>query len=149
MSAFFLGRALLGLGALLYLGLGVWFLIWPEGLSAVGLSADTPAARTELRATYGGLELGLFAFLAWCAVGGRERIRVGLVALALSTLGFALGRVTGLVLDRPSEPIFLTLVAVEVVTTLAAGAAAWRLSCDEASETEAQATGGAEVSGSA
>ena len=121
------GRVVLGLGALLYLSLGVWFLIWPEALSLVGVSADNPAARTELRATYGGLELGLFAFLAWCACGGRERVRVGLVGLGLSTLGFAFGRVTGLVLDRPSEPIFLTLVGVEVLSTFAAFAVAWKL----------------------
>jgi len=121
------GRVVLGLGALLYLSLGVWFLIWPEALSLVGLSAESPAARTELRATYGGLELGLCAFLAWCAAGSPERARIGLVALGLSTLGFACGRVTGLVLDRPPEPIFLTLVAVEVVSTLAAFACAWRL----------------------
>tara|TARA_R110002072_G_scaffold114709_2_gene244839 strand:+ start:839 stop:1261 length:423 start_codon:yes stop_codon:yes gene_type:complete len=121
------GRVVLGLGALLYLTLGVWFLIWPEALSLVGLSADNPAARTELRATYGGLELGLFAFLTWCACGGRERVRVGLVGLGLSTFGFAIGRVTGLVLDRPPEPIFPLLVGVEVLSTLAAWAVAWKL----------------------
>lgn len=127
MSATLIGRGVLGLGALLYLTLGVWLLIWPEGLGVVGLSAETPAARTELRATYGGLELGLFAFLAWCACGGRERLRVGLVGLGLSTLGFAFGRVIGIVWDQPPEPIFRTLVGVEVVSTVAAGFAAWRL----------------------
>lgn len=127
MNATLIGRGVLGLGALLYLTLGVWLLIWPEGLGVVGLSAETPAARTELRATYGGLELGLFAFLAWCACGGRERLRVGLVGLGLSTLGFAFGRVIGIVWDQPPEPIFRTLVGVEVVSTLAAGFAAWRL----------------------
>jgi len=136
MKSYLSGRVVLGLGALLYLSLGVWFLISPEALSLVGLSADNPAARTELRATYGGLELGLFVFLAWCAVGGRERVRIGLVGLGLSTLGFAVGRVTGLILDQPSEPIFATLVGVEVVSTIAAFGVAWQLGRATPSEEE-------------
>lgn len=121
------GRVLLALGALLYLGLGVWFLFWPEGTSAVGLSAESAAARTELRATYGGLELGLCAFLAWCAVGGRERLRTGLAGLGLTSIGFAIGRTGGLIVDRPAELIFPLLVGLEVATAAACALTIWKL----------------------
>lgn len=107
-------RLVLGLGALLFLGLGSWFLIAPQALALVGLGADSPAARTELRATYGGFEVGVGLFLAWCAAGDLLRLRTGLVACACALGGFGAGRLVGLVVDRPPQPVFLVLLAAEL-----------------------------------
>jgi hypothetical protein len=110
-------RLVLSLGALAYLGLGLWLSFKPEGLQAVGVQADSAAARTELRATYGGLELGLGLFLAWCLCGDPARLKAGLLATALTVGGFGCVRALGIVLDRPPQRIFLVLLGVEVVMT--------------------------------
>ncbi len=122
-----LARGVLGACALVYLALGAWLLARPQGLAAVGVDASTPPARTELRATYGGLELGLGLFLAWCLLGDVGRLRAGLWAAALTIGGFGAGRLVGLVVDRPPERVFLALLAVEVLGVVAAAAALARL----------------------
>ena len=117
-------RGVLGIDALAFLALGLWLFAQPEGLSAVGLAADNPAARIELRATYGGVELGLGAFLAWTAWGPRSRLRVGLVASVLTLGGFGAGRALGMLADWPPPGVFWGLLAVEILC-VAAGIAAW------------------------
>lgn len=117
-------RTVLALAALGFLALGLWFLISPEAVNVTGVAVDSPAARTEVRATYGGLELGLGLFFGWCLLDP-ARTRAGLVATALTVGGFGAGRTLGLVVDRPPEPIFLTLLAVESLTVALACAALW------------------------
>ena len=61
-----LTRVTLWLAAALFLAFGLAILIQPELLSGMGLPVQ-PVWRTELRAFYGGLEIGLAAFLILCA----------------------------------------------------------------------------------
>ncbi len=59
-----LARAILALHALTFLGLGIAFLAAPTEMAAiVDLEATTPLARNDIRAVYGGLELGIGALL--------------------------------------------------------------------------------------
>ena len=66
------GRMVLGMSAVGWLGFGVWLYANPLNLVEVGLTADTGLGRTEVRAFYGGFEIGIAAFLLWCALR-RER----------------------------------------------------------------------------
>ena len=76
-------------------------------------------ARTDVRATYGGLELGFGILLVLCALR-REWIRPGLWALALSTGGFAIGRLTGLLVEGTINNFMLVFLVIEIVVTLLA-----------------------------
>ena len=117
-------RILILLSAAAFAGFGVWFLAAPSALedfASIGLS--DPAARAEIRAMYGGLELGLAAFFRWCALS-EQRYEAGLTASALAFLGLAIARLAGMALDSAFTAMHLSVFAVEV---LASGLALWGL----------------------
>lgn len=99
---------------LAWAGFGVSLYAFPDRLDGVGLIADTALGRTEVRAFYGGLELGIAAFLAWC-LAVPSRTRVGLVAAAL-TVGFTgLGRLSGIALEGfESSSLMWTFACIEL-----------------------------------
>lgn len=77
-----LARGVLMLGALVFAGIGLGCVLFPaELLSAVDVTLHSAVARTEIRAFYGGLELGVAVFLGICAVRG-DWVPLGLTALA-------------------------------------------------------------------
>jgi hypothetical protein len=113
-------RAFLFLIALTFLGFGTWGLLQPESLaSAVGWTLEGANARVEVRAFYGGLELGIGIFLCGCALR-RARVDLGLWAVAWMTGGAGLARGAGLLLDGREGWVMPGFVAVEL---LAAGLA--------------------------
>jgi len=73
-------------------------------------------ARTDVRATYGGLELGLGIFLILCTIR-RDWTRPGLWALALATGGFATGRIAGLLVEMTISPLLLAFLLIELGVT--------------------------------
>jgi hypothetical protein len=91
-------RAVLVLSVLAWAGFGAMLLVWPERLAGVGLEVATPLARVEVRGFYGGLELGLAVFFAWCAMSV-HRFRPGLVLCGLALGGTAAGRLVGIALE--------------------------------------------------
>jgi hypothetical protein len=92
-------RLLLALIALSYLGFGFVFLFNPNEMAAIlGLGLGVDGARTDFRAMYGGLEIGIGAFLLICALR-REFARVGLFAGACALMAMATSRSVGLLLD--------------------------------------------------
>jgi hypothetical protein len=59
----------LALCALGFLGFGLWLLVDPAAaLAKIGINAGSAVGLVELRAFYGGMELGLGLFLGWCAL---------------------------------------------------------------------------------
>ena len=75
------GRILLWSLGLMLVGFGLAYLLSPVSMAALtGVSASTPAATTDIRATYGGYQLGVGAFLLWSALAP-DRIPSGLLAL--------------------------------------------------------------------
>ena len=113
-----LAKILLLGSAIIFVLVGTAFLFAPRQYAAVlEISAVTPLARTDLRATYGGLELGVGIFLLLCLVR-RSWIGPGLSALALATGGFATGRLIGFALERTLNPLMLGFLFIEIVVTV-------------------------------
>lgn len=94
-----IARLILALNSLGFTLFGLLFLFWPEAMIAkVGLQATAPAALIDIRATYGGMELGIAAMLGYCAVsiGGTA---FGLFAATFAFAGLAIGRLVAIVLS--------------------------------------------------
>lgn len=118
-------RILIGLAAAAFGAFGLLFLVSPALLgdfAAVGLAEA--AARAEIRAMYGGLEIGLAVFLVWCA-RAQTRFEAGLMASALGFLGLASGRIAGMALEGAWTTPLIAALAVEIV---AGTLACWGLS---------------------
>jgi len=119
-------RLILVLTSLMHLGFGAAYLARPVAMGKLthfGLSA--PVAATEIRAFYGGLEIGLAAFLAVCAVKSGWA-PAGLAAIVLIYAGLVLGRTIGLIVDQSASRLMFTVIAVEILTGVLA-AVAWGL----------------------
>ena len=108
-----LPRVLLALGVATFGAFGLAFTLFPTALAAfVGIEAVTPSARADIAATYGGLEVGLAAFQAWCL--RRGAVRTGLVAAACGFGGLGAVRLGHLVVGGGS-PFVWALLGAEVV----------------------------------
>ena len=87
--------------ASMFAGFGVASLVAPRFVvSKVDLEPVSATGDAEVRAMYGGLELGLAGFFAYAA-SRPELIRPALLAQSLALGGVAAGRATGLIVDRP------------------------------------------------
>ncbi|MCC7126477.1 MAG: DUF4345 domain-containing protein [Acidobacteria bacterium] len=94
-----LWRVILVVVALAYGGFGFLFLFNPEEMSSIlSIPLGVPSARTDFRAMYGGLEIGVGTFLLACALR-REFVRLGLFAAACALIAMATSRTVGLLLD--------------------------------------------------
>lgn len=103
--------ALAGLG---FLGFGLAFLVSPlPTLAAAGLVLEGPVAATELRAFYGGLEVGLGVFLLACAARPAQR-RTGLWLTLASNGGIGLARLLGLAVSGVFTPFFAVALVWEL-----------------------------------
>ncbi|MEU7745136.1 DUF4345 family protein [Nonomuraea sp. NPDC049158] len=89
--------------AIFFLGMGVYGLVAPAALiRPFRIVADSAEARAEIRAVYGGFGVAVAGLLLAAAadVGG---IRTGaVVAVAVSLLGMAFGRLVARLVERPS-----------------------------------------------
>jgi hypothetical protein len=109
-----MARLVLLLFGLMFLGFGLAFAVAPWGMAQlVGLQAMSPQAVTELRAFYGGLEIGLGTFLLACAVTGRW-MHAGLQCLLVICAGIAAGRVFGIAIDDSASPFIWSALATEI-----------------------------------
>jgi uncharacterized membrane protein len=115
-----LARSLVFASALIFVVVGAGFLLIPKRYGDVlEISLPTPMARTDVRATYGGLELGFGIFLILCVVR-REWMRPGLWALALTVGGFAAGRLVGFVAEGTINNFMLFFLVLELAVALLA-----------------------------
>ena len=113
-------NTLLFLGGLGFLGFGLWLVADPAGgLAGVDIGATAPAGLIELRAFYGGLELGLGLFLLACA-RKPEWQRPGLWLTALGNGGIGLTRIAGIAMSGVFTPFFAYALVWEIGFSLAA-----------------------------
>jgi len=104
---------------------GAAFLAWPVELVApVGIELPSATARTDVRAVYGGLQLGLAAFLAYCAASPARTV-VGLAATTACIAGLAAGRFLGVLVDGECTRTTLVYLSIEASSAAIAAAALW------------------------
>jgi hypothetical protein len=122
-----LARILLIVSTLMFGGFALAFLWNPVATGAlVEIRPETAAARIEIRAIYGGFELGLAAFLIWSLLAP-ERLASGLLINGL-VLGFvAVCRLIGVAAEGAMPRPIPMALASEVFLSLFSFAALWRL----------------------
>ncbi len=95
-------------------GFGVWALLSPVSLAKlVHFSLDTPGAVTEIRAFYGGLEIGFAIFLI-AAVFYRPLIPGALLALTAVAGGIGLARIAGILADGSGSAFMYSALVWEL-----------------------------------
>lgn len=109
---------------ILFIGFGLGFMIAPACFSALftGAQLTTASAIIDVRATYGGMALGLGIWLVVCA---RQDIRLGLIGAFAVLTSIVLTRLVGIVLDGGANGFMYAFLAAEVLFLLATGYA-WR-----------------------
>ncbi|MDH3734264.1 MAG: DUF4345 domain-containing protein [Gemmatimonadota bacterium] len=105
---------------------GVGFLVAPSRFAAlVGLRMDTTTAISDVRAVYGGFEIGMAVLLIWCMLDpARMRLALGVTAVMFGAV--AASRMVGMLLDKPVTSMTWKIAAVEAVTALIAVVLVWR-----------------------
>ncbi len=116
-----LNRIILALAAVCLLGFGILMLIAPAGvLAGLGITLGTPEAVTEIRAFYGGLEIGLGLALGFCLIQpGMLRQGLALSSLCYGTV--ALARLVGMLVDGSGGTFLLSALALEIGLCVASG----------------------------
>lgn len=103
--------------AAIFLVFGAIYLLEPMRLASdAGLFANA-SGQTDIRATYGGFQIGFGFFLAWCAVDD-ARMRLGLVAVALVVGAVGLSRVFGIIVDGDFSGFNQIGLVFEFIVTL-------------------------------
>ncbi len=98
-------RALLWSLGLMLLLFGIGYLVSPVSMLALtGASASAPAEITDVRATYGGFQIGVGALLIWSALAP-PRLSSGLFSLGLAAGSVGLCRLVGLIVDGDFGPV--------------------------------------------
>ena len=114
---------LCGLG---FLAFGLWLLIDPAALQKIGIASTSKTGQVELRAFYGGMELGLGAFLMLCALRPSWHA-AGLWLVLLANAGAGLTRLLAIGLAGASLGGYLGLALVwELGFTALAGLALYK-----------------------
>lgn len=107
-----------------YLLFALAYIIFPAALTEpMGLTAG-PSGLIEIRAVYGGFQLGLAIFLFW-STWQEERIYPGLLITVLTTGGIALVRLVSMLITMEIGNHWIGL-AIELVVTLVGGYLALR-----------------------
>jgi hypothetical protein len=109
-----MARAFIWIVAAIFVVAGLTYVVSPASLTgATGISADA-AGLTDIRANYGGFQLGFGLFLAWCA---RSRVSAGLLLTALVLGGVLVSRVIGLWTDGSVTAFHLSALGFETTLT--------------------------------
>ena len=105
-------RLLILVSAAIFAGFGGWIFVAPEALEMIGINLTSGEARADVRATYGGLQWGIAAFLL--VVQSRpDWYRAGLLMALCGAAGLAGGRLVGMVVDGGTTPLMQVFFAVE------------------------------------
>jgi len=96
---------------------GAVYLVAPELMTKpLGIASIEAMGWTDLRATYGGFQLGMAGFLWWC-LRDPLRTEAGLVAFACLVAALACGRLVGFALDG-FTPAMLAAAVLEAGLTV-------------------------------
>jgi len=105
------GKWLVLVNGVLFVGFGLGFIVAPSYFSGLftGGTFTTASAAIDVRATYGGLGLGVGIWLLLCL---KRNVRLGLLGSLVVLASIVFGRTVGLVADgNPNNFMFVFLVA--------------------------------------
>ncbi|MFI9504943.1 DUF4345 family protein [Nocardia sp. NPDC052566] len=120
---------LIAVVALFFAAMGVYGLLRPSQLvDPLGLLADRPDSRAEVRAVYGGFGIAIAVVLGLAAADIGDMRFGTCVTVAAALGGMAFGRIWSAVLERPSAfyPVWFFLI----IEALGAGLLVLALSLD-------------------
>lgn len=110
-----MGVILLGAAALFYFGLGMRALLRPKDLLAgFDIVATENGSRNEIRAVYGGFPFAASGLLMFSMIPSLYSDGI-LLAVSVSTLGMAVGRVISAAIDRHLGRFPAIFIGVELV----------------------------------
>lgn len=96
---------------------GVIYLFVPATMTdPAGFGPLSGSALTDIRATYGGFQIGMGVFLLWAA-GAEDRMKAGLILIALSIGSLFLSRTLGVLMDGELSPFHAQGLAIESTLT--------------------------------
>jgi hypothetical protein len=96
---------------------GLIYLLVPEWMTEpTGFPALPPNALTDVRATYGGFQLGAGAFVLWAAAEA-SRVRLALVLQVLTIGAIAVSRAIGISIDGSPNAALGFALASEIALT--------------------------------
>lgn len=94
---------------------GVLYLVSPATFTdPMGFGILAPSALTDVRATYGGLQIGMGIFMFWCCMG-TGRLYTGMFFALVSVASIAICRAIGLVIDGDAIDVLKMTLAFEAV----------------------------------
>ena len=88
-------------------------------LRGFGIELSTPDALTEVRATYGGAQLGVAAFLAYSS-RHESFVEPALLLFALLMGGFAASRIAGMLIDGATSSTTIGTIVLELAVAASA-----------------------------
>jgi hypothetical protein len=104
---------LIYLSGAVFLFFGLAFLIAPEYFgSMVDMEFSKPNALIDIRATYGGMLLGIAVWFFYC--GKTNRVSEGLFSSFLMVSGLLLGRITGTIISGSPNKVTVFFLISEV-----------------------------------
>lgn len=111
-------KIFLAIASIIFLIFGGIYLVSPEQIATVAGLQFNASGLTDIRATYGGFQIGFGLFLGWC-LRNELRYPVALVSIALIFSCVGLGRLYGLLTDgEPSTFNFIGLTFEFAITAL-------------------------------
>jgi hypothetical protein len=114
-------QVFLGLMGLAFCKVGIEALIDPQAvLAQVGIVLDNASALSSMRAVYGGMHLVFGLFCIWGIFKNPES---PLLLVLLYTIGFTIGRLSGIVVNGAPNSFVLTWLITEVISGVLAGLA--------------------------
>ena len=110
------GRTLVWVNCWLFVGFGLGFVFAPDTLATLitGAAPATPSAMTDMRATYGGMALGLALIFGLCA-RNEGSVRLGVQGVLAVMVALAVARTLGILLDGASNTFMFVLLLAEIV----------------------------------
>ncbi len=110
-----MGRIVLIVMGILWVLFGGVGLISPAAVvGGLGIELPTADAMTDIRAIYGGLQIGIGLYFFYCSRSA-ERVRPGLVALALIAGGFGIARSFGILVDGARGGLIFFALTTEII----------------------------------
>jgi hypothetical protein len=128
MKTYRISQVFLALMGLAFCKTGIGTLLDPQAvMNNVGIALNNPSAESSIRAVYGGMHL---VFGLFCIYGIFKNPLQSLLLVVLYTIGFTIGRLSGILTGGAPNSFVVTWIIMEIACGLIAGILMMRLQKD-------------------